>query len=259
MNFFDSHAHYDDDAFNEDREELLSSLQNKGITHVVNVGADIASTKRTIELCEQYDFIYGAAGIHPEAADHVSKNDLDWLKEQYQNPKIVAIGEIGLDYYWKEVEPSIQKEIFSAQLEFSKEANLPVIIHSREASKDTLTMLQLFHKNSHLNGVIHCYSYSKETAREYLDMGFSFGIGGVISFSNAKKLKEAVEYIPIESILLETDCPYLAPVPYRGKRNSSLYLPEIGKEIALIKKMDYEEAMSIIYENTLRFYKIGRK
>lgn len=258
MKFFDSHAHYDDDAFQEDREDLLSSLQEKGVTHVVNVGADIASTKKTISLCEQYEFIYGAAGIHPEAADHISNKELDWLREQYHHPKIVAVGEIGLDYYWKEVDPTVQKEVFAAQLEFSKETKLPVIIHSRDASKDTLDMLQSFYKKSTLQGIIHCYSYSKETAREYLDMGFYFGIGGVISFANAKKLKEAVEYIPIENIVLETDCPYLAPVPYRGKRNSSLYLPEIGKELAAVKQLDFEEAMSIIYENTFRVYKIGR-
>jgi len=256
MKIFDSHAHYDDDAFSNDREELLLSLNENKIAYVVNVGADINSSKRTIELCEKYSFVYGALGIHPEAANNISEDDFEWLRAQYSNPKIVAVGEIGLDYYWKEVEPAIQKEVFYRQMQYGKETKLPVIIHSRDAAKDTLDMIQSANKDNRLQGIIHCYSYTKETAREYLDMGFLFGIGGVITFSNAVKLKEAVKYIPLESLVLETDCPYLAPVPYRGKRNSSLNIPIIGKAIAELKGFEYEKVMEIIFQNTLKIYGI---
>ncbi len=259
MNFFDSHAHYDDIAFEEDRVELLESLREKNINYVVNVGADLESTKRTIDLCNQFSFIYGAAGIHPEAADHLTNKDFAWIREQLNHSKIVAVGETGLDYYWKEVEPHIQKEAFDKQLQFTLETNLPVIVHSRDAAKDTLDMIRSANNNHRMKGIIHCFSYTKETAREYLDMGFLFGIGGVITFSNAQKLKEAVQYIPIGSIVLETDSPYLSPIPFRGKRNSSLNLPIIGKAIAEVKGLDYEEAMSILYQNTLKIYGIQEK
>lgn len=253
---FESHAHYDDDAFDEDREELLNSFREKGIEYVINVGANIQTTKNTIALTEEYPFIYGAAGVHPSDTDELDEEKFAWLKEQCALPKIVAVGEIGLDYYWDEPDRKIQKKWFARQLELAREIKLPVIIHSRDAASDTLDMMKAANAGE-IGGVIHCFSYTKETAREYLAMDFYFGIGGVITFNNAKKLKEAVEYIPLEKILLETDSPYLSPVPYRGKRNSSLNIPLIAEEIARIKEMDYDEVVNITNANACRLFGIS--
>lgn len=253
---FESHAHYDDSAFDKDRDELLESLQEKGVEYVVNIGASIQTTKNTIALAEKYSFIYGAVGVHPSETDELDKEKLLWLKEQCANPKIVAVGEIGLDYYWDEPDRKIQKKWFERQLQMAREVNLPVIIHSRDAAKDTLDMMKDAEAEK-IGGVIHCFSYTKEIAREYLNMDFSFGIGGVATFQNAKKLKEAVEYIPMEKILLETDSPYLAPMPYRGKRNSSLYLSFIAEEIARIKGLTYEEVVSITAKNAKELFRIS--
>ncbi|WMC94359.1 TatD family hydrolase [Kineothrix sp. MB12-C1] len=250
---FESHAHYDDDAFNEDRGELLSSLQEKGIEYVINIGASIATTKNTITLTEKYPFIYGAVGVHPSDTEELDEEKFTWMKEQCSLPKIVAVGEIGLDYYWDEPDRKIQKKWFTRQLQMAREVKLPVVIHSRDAAKDTVDMMRA-ERAEEIGGVVHCYSYTKETAREFLTMDFSFGIGGVITFNNAKKLKEAVEYIPIEKILLETDSPYLAPMPYRGKRNSSLNLPLIAAQIAEIKGMSQEEVVAITTENAKRLF-----
>lgn len=252
---FESHAHYDDEAFDEDRDCLLQSLKEHGIGYVVNVGASIRTTANTIALVEKYPFVYGAAGVHPSDTGELNEENFAWLKEQCAHPKIVAVGEIGLDYYWDEPDREIQKKWFDRQLQLAHEVQLPVIIHSREAAKDTLDMMRAAHAEE-LNGVIHCFSYTKETAREYLDMDYYFGIGGVVTFNNAKKLKEAVEYIPIDKILLETDSPYLAPVPYRGKRNSSLNLSFVAKEIAQIKGIDYDEVVAITEKNAKKLFGI---
>lgn len=259
MRIFDTHAHYDDAAFEEDRDQLLSSLPEQGVELVVNVGADLTSSKTTIALTERYSFIYGAIGFHPENAGSMEEMDMEWLRESSVHKKVVAIGEIGLDYYWKDSEKEIQKKWFDRQLELARQVKLPVIIHSREASRDTLEMLLAAGGKTQLNGVIHCYSYSKETAREYLNMGFMIGIGGVLTFKNANNIKEAAAYIPLESILLETDCPYLAPMPYRGKRNSSLNIPYVAQELASIKGIDYEEVLEKTFQNGKKLYEIGRK
>lgn len=252
---FESHAHYDDDAFDEDRQALLSSLKDKGIEYVINVGASIQTTKNTIALTEKYSFIYGAAGVHPSETDELDEDNFAWLKKQCALPKIVAVGEIGLDYYWDEPDKRIQKKWFKKQLQLAKETALPVVIHSRDAARDTLDIMKA-ERADEIGGVIHCFSYTKETAREYLDMDFSFGIGGVVTFHNAKKLKEAVAYIPMDKILLETDSPYLAPMPNRGKRNSSLNLPYIAQEIAAIKGLPYEEVVRITSENARKLFRI---
>ena len=223
---FDTHAHYDDEAFDEDREELLHTLPEQGIEKVVNIGASLASCKKTIALMEQYDYIYGAIGVHPSETAELKEENFAWLKEQCLPEKCVAVGEIGLDYYWEEPEHNIQKKWFVRQLNLAREVALPVVIHSRDAAKDTIDIMTA-EKAGEIGGVIHCYSYTKETARTFLDMGFYIGIGGVLTFKNAKKLKEAAEYIPMDRIVLETDCPYLAPEPNRGKRNSSLNLPYV--------------------------------
>ena len=250
---FDTHAHYDDEAFDEDREELLWKMKEQGVEFIVNVGASIASTKKTIELVQRYPFLYGAVGIHPSETEELKEEDMLWLKKASVQKDIVAIGEIGLDYYWPEPDREIQKKWFIRQFALSSEVKLPVIIHSRDAAEDTLEILKEWDKDK-TGGVIHCFSYSKEIAREYLSMGYYFGIGGVLTFKNARKLVEAVEIIPMEKILLETDCPYLAPEPYRGKRNQSGYIDFVAEKLAKLKGITKEEVLRITSDNAKNFY-----
>ena len=252
---FDTHAHYDNKAFDEDREALLESLPSQGVARVVNIGASLASCRRTVELTEAYDYIYGAIGVHPSETGELDEEGFGQLREMCGAEKCVAIGEIGLDYYWKEPEREIQKKWFLRQLHLAKKTGLPVVIHSRDAARDTVDILEA-EKGGETGGVIHCYSYTKETARRFLDMGFFFGIGGVLTFQNARKLREAVEYIPLDRIVLETDSPYLAPVPYRGKRNSSLHLPYVIQALAQVKGISEEEARRAAWENSLKLYRM---
>ncbi|MDK2807442.1 MAG: TatD DNase family protein [Clostridiales bacterium] len=251
----ESHAHYEDEAFDEDRNELLNSFSEQGIGVVVNVSSSLETIERTLLLCKQYPFIYGAVGVHPEECAALNDENFEYVKRMLSEDKVVAVGEIGLDYYWDEPERSIQKKWFEAQIALAREAKLPMIIHSRDAAQDTLDILKA-HKSEEIGGVIHCFSYGTEMAREYLNMGFYLGIGGVVTFNNAKKLKEVVAYAPIESIVLETDSPYLSPVPNRGKRNSSLNLVYVAKEIAKIKGLDYHEVVEITEQNAKRMYQI---
>jgi len=253
---FDTHAHYDDEAFNEDRDKLLLSLPENGIEAVVNVGASIQSTKNTLELMKKYSFVYGAAGVHPNETAELNEHLMDWLRHVAGKEKVVAIGEIGLDYYWNEPEPEVQKHWFVRQLDLAREVNLPVIVHSRDAAKDTLDIIKAENARD-MGGVIHCFSYSVEMAREYLSMGFYLGIGGVLTFNNAKKLKEVVDYMPMDQLVLETDCPYLSPVPNRGKRNSSLNLPYVVKAVSEIKGISEEEVIAVTRENARRMYRLG--
>ena len=251
----DTHAHYDDEAFQEDRDTLLNSLQSSGIEAVVNIGASIQTTKNTLELMEKYPFIYGAAGVHPSETAELDDNLLNWLKMVSKTPKVVAIGEIGLDYYWEEPGHDIQKEWFVKQLNLAREVKLPVVIHSRDAARDTLEIMKA-ERSQDIGGVIHCFSYGVEMAREYLNMGFYLGIGGVLTFNNAKKLKEVVEYAPMDRIVLETDCPYLAPAPNRGKRNSSLNLPYVVQAIARIIEISTDEVNEISSRNAKQLYRL---
>lgn len=253
---FESHAHYDDEAFDEDREELLRALEEHGIGTVVNVGASLQSCRTTLALMEQYPFMYGAIGVHPSETAELTQESLAWMEQSCSHPKVVAVGEIGLDYHWEEPEPSIQKLWFREQIRMAKKVGLPLIIHSREAAKDTLDLMRE-EEAAKCGGVIHCFSYTKETARAYLDMGFYFGIGGVITFKNAKKLREAVEYIPLDRLLLETDSPYLAPEPYRGQRNSSLNLPYVAEAIAAIKGVSAEEIEAVTEHNARKLFQIS--
>lgn len=254
---FDTHAHYDDEKFDEDRDELLKSLADAGVGTVVDAASTIDSCHQIIELIDKYPFLYGTLGIHPSECKDMTEDDLDWIRQQFKNPKIVAIGEIGLDYYWPEPDHDIQKKWFEKQLELAKETDMPVVIHSRDAAEDTLNMIKMAQLPPKTVD-IHCFSYSKEIAREYLNMGYYLGVGGVVTFKNAKKLKEVVEYAPIENILLETDCPYLAPEPNRGKRNSSLNLEYIVDKIAELKNMDREDVISITEKNAQDFYRIKK-
>lgn len=252
---FDTHAHYDDKAFDGDREALLESLPGKGIAKVVNVGSSLAACRQTIGLMERYGHIYGAIGIHPSDTGELDEESFAWLRQQYRLPKCVAVGEIGLDYYWDEPAREIQQKWFRRQLELARDVKKPVIVHSREAAKDTADIMKE-ERAEDIGGVIHCYSYTKETARTFLDMGFFFGIGGVLTFKNAKKLKEAVEYIPLDLIVLETDCPYLAPEPNRGKRNSSLNIPYVVSALARIKGVDEETVRQAAWRNAHTLYRL---
>lgn len=251
---FESHAHYDSRKFEEDREELLSSMQENGIGTIMNVGATWKSVTTVIELAEQYPFMYAALGLHPDEVGDLDDEKFEFLKSQCNHEKVVAIGEIGLDYYWDNESHDVQKKWFIRQLDLARELDLPVIIHSRDAAEDTLKIMKEHAKG--LRGVIHCFSYSKELAEEYVKMGFYIGVGGVVTFKNGKKLKEVVEAIPLERILLETDCPYLAPEPYRGKRNSSLYIPHIAQEIADLRGITYEEVVAQTEQNAKMLFGI---
>lgn len=269
---FETHAHYDDKAFDEDREALLASLSDQGIRRVINVGASIESTKTTLALAQTHENIYAAVGVHPSDIEGLNEETYAWLKEQARKPKTVAIGEIGLDYYWdKEAEvQEQQRHWFKRQLDLAVECQLPVIIHSRDAAEDTMRILKEFGRwtiNGHMAadisqqdgetqvcGVIHCYSYSPEMAREFVKMGYYIGVGGVVTFKNAKKLKETVQEIPLERILLETDCPYMAPEPNRGKRNYSGYIPYVVEKIAELKDVSTEEVERVTWDNAMRLF-----
>ena len=252
---FETHAHYDDAKFDTDREMLLADLPQRGISPVINVGSSIATTKTTLSLAQEYPFLYAAVGVHPSDVDDLNEDTYAWLRQQTTLQKTVAVGEIGLDYYWPEPDHETQKKWFLRQLDLAREIKKPVIIHSREAAKDTVDLMTEAHAEE-IGGVIHCYSYTKETAKTFLDMGFYFGIGGVLTFKNAKKLKEAVEYIPMDRIVFETDCPYLAPEPNRGKRNSSLNIPYVIATMAQIKGITEEEVRKAAWENALKLYRM---
>lgn len=251
---FDSHAHYDDEKFAPDRDELLLSLLDNNITKVVNVGASVRGCHDSLALAEKYDFVYAALGIHPEEVLEYDEKDLSWIEEHISDEKVVSVGEIGLDYNFCD-EPeniALQKELFIRQLELARKYNKPVIIHSRDACEDTMAILKQY--GSDLKCVVHCFSYSPEIAAEYVKMGYYIGVGGVVTFKNSKKLVETVEAIPINRILLETDCPYLAPEPNRGKRNDSTNLKYVAEKIAQIKGISSKEVEDITLANTLEFY-----
>ena len=255
---FESHAHYDDDAFENDRHFLLKEMTNNGIESIVNVSSDLKSVETTLNLANQYEFIYAAVGIHPSDCQQLNNEKFLWLGNQALKDKVIAIGEIGLDYYYKEPDKEIQKKWFIKQMNLAKEIQKPVIIHSRDAALDTLEILKSQDLKD-IEGVVHCFSYSKETAKILLNMGYYFGIGGVVTFSNAKKLVDAVEYIPLDHILLETDSPYLAPAPNRGKRNSSLNIPLIAEKIAEIKGVSYEMIVEKTNNNAKKLFSIKNK
>lgn len=253
---FDTHAHYDDEKFDEDREQLLNSLPENGIEAVTDVGASLESCARAVELAHQFPHVYAAIGVHPDHVGALDEAGMSWLEETARREaKVVAIGEIGLDYYWDISAHEVQKVWFRRQLELARKVNLPVIIHSREAAQDTFDVLKQEDAGA-IGGVIHCYSGSLEMAREYVKMGFYIGIGGVVTFKNAKTIKQVAREIPLERIVLETDCPYLAPVPYRGKRNSSLYLPQVVGELSELKEISREEVIRVTCENAKRLYRL---
>ena len=255
---FETHAHYEDVKFDSDREALLASLPKQNIEYVINVGSNLETTKRSIELAKQYDYIFAAVGVHPSDVEELDESSYDVLEKAAKFEKTVAIGEIGLDYYWDK-EPAVQakqREWFKRQMLLAKQHNLPVIIHSRDAAEDTMRVMKEI-KAEEIPGVIHCYSYSVEMAKEFIKMGYYIGIGGVVTFKNAKKLKEVAAEIPLERILLETDCPYMAPEPHRGERNSSLYLPYVVEKLAEIRNISKEEIISTTNQNARKLFLSG--
>ena len=252
---FETHAHYDDERFAEDREEVISSLPSCGVKKVINVGSSLKSCKRTLELADQYHFVYAALGVHPSDIADLDEAGFSWLTQQMDKKKTVAVGEIGLDYYWDK-EPEVQERQrywFLRQLELAAAKKLPVIIHSRDAAADTMQILKEV-QDKQITGVIHCYSYSPEMAKEFVKMGYYIGVGGVVTFKNAKKLKETVEQLPLERILLETDCPYMAPEPNRGKRNYSGYIPYVVDMIAQLKGITADEVENVTWENAMKLF-----
>ncbi|MGI6031420.1 MAG: TatD family hydrolase [Eubacteriales bacterium] len=235
---FDTHAHYDSRQFAQDWEPLLESMPQNGVGLILNPGCDMETSRRVLELCDRFPFVYGAVGIHPEEADGAREGDIDRLREMARHPKVKAIGEIGLDYYWKEVPRETQQHWLRLQLELARELQLPVIIHDREAHGDCMDILREY---PDLRVVFHCFSGSVEMAREIVRRGWYLSFTGVITFPNSKKAVEVVEEIPLERMFIETDSPYMAPVPYRGKRNSSLYVHRVAERIAEIKGLSLQE------------------
>lgn len=257
---FDTHAHYDDAQFDEDREELLACLPGCGIGDVVDVGAGLKSTARALDLAGKYPFVHAAVGVHPTQTGELTEERFAWLAAQLEKEKVVAVGEIGLDYHW-DCSRDTQKYWFERQLWLAVEKDFPVIIHSRDAAEDTLAIMRRVYRGAQeqkkrLAGVIHCFSYGKEIAREYVGMGFFLGIGGVVTFKNARRTKEVVRETALGQLVLETDCPYLSPEPHRGERNSSLYLPLVAEEIARLKETTAQEVIRVTAENARRLYRL---
>ncbi|MCD7955406.1 MAG: TatD family hydrolase [Lachnospiraceae bacterium] len=253
---FDTHAHYDDEAFDDDREELLSQMAAAGVGAIVNMGASLEGVEASQRLAARYPFIYAAVGVHPDEVGSLDEEKLHGFYELCRNRKTVAIGEIGLDYYWDRESHEIQKQWFRRQLQMAKDVGLPVNIHSRDAAQDTFDVMKEEHAGT-TGGIIHCFSASAQMAREYVKLGYYIGVGGVVTFKNARVMKEVVAEVPVDHIVIETDCPYLAPAPHRGKRNSSLYLPLVIEAIAGIKGMTTQEVEESTWENARRVYRIS--
>ena len=252
---FDTHAHFDDRQFDEDRDELLSSMQENGVGYIVNASYSVNSTKEAISLAEKYDFMYATAGIHPNDRDALREDSFEEIKRLATHPKVKAIGEIGLDYYWEKIDHDVQKNSFARQISIADELSLPFVVHCRDACKDTLDILKSEYKGG--GALMHCFSESKETAKILLDMGLTFAIGGTVTFKNNVRTVEAVKYIPLENIVIETDSPYLAPTPNRGKRNSSLYIHYVAEKIAEIKGVSLELVEKTTTENAKKFFNIN--
>ncbi|MFZ5752851.1 MAG: TatD family hydrolase [Bacillota bacterium] len=252
---FDTHAHLDDKQFAQDREEVIQRAKDGGVELIVNVGYNLASAKRTLALVEKYDFIYGSVGLHPHDAKDGDDRTLAELKRMAQHPKIVALGEMGLDYYWNHSPHEVQKEVFRKQIALAKELKLPIIIHDRDAHQDILNIVKE-EGAKEVGGIFHCYSGSWPMAREVMKLGFYISLAGPVTFHNAQKPKEVVKEVPLDYLLIETDCPYLAPVPYRGRRNEPLYVAKVAEMIAEVKGIPVEKVAEATKENGKRVFRI---
>lgn len=262
---FDTHTHYDDEAFDADRDELVAGLPEHGIGMICNIGASMQGTRDSIALAQKYPFVYAAAGVHPDEVGELNEETFAELSEMAAAQKVVAVGEIGLDYHGYDIyddkpDKETQAYWFRRQLELAISLNKPVVIHSRNAAADTMEIMKQAHEDGLKCAVIHCYSYSREIAGEYLDMGFYLGIGGVLTYEGQKKLTKTVESMPLDRLLLETDCPYLTPVPIRKnrERNCSLYLNHVVDKIAELKGITPQEVEKTTWENAHRFYGIDK-
>lgn len=252
--FFDTHTHYDDARFDDDRFALLAGMKAQNVSLILNAGADMPSSLTSVELSEKFDFIYAAVGVHPHDAKEMTDNDFMILESLFKNPKVVAVGEIGLDYHYDFSPREIQKEVFKKQLGLATKLNKPVIIHNRESTEDCIAIV----KEHNVKGVFHCFSGSLETAKELFAMGYYLSFGGVITFANAKKFIDIIKWIPDDKILIETDCPYLAPVPYRGQRNHSGFIVKVAEKVAEIKGWSLEKTAEITLNNGKTLFNIER-
>lgn len=252
---FDSHAHYNDEKFDDDRDELLSSMPENNVGLIMNSCSSLDEVPLIFDICKKYPFVYASVGIHPHEVESMTEDDIITLKEYAKNPKVKAIGEIGLDYYYDFSPRDIQKKWFARQVELAKELNMPVIIHDRNAHKDCMDILRACNV-SEAGGVFHCYAGSVEMAREILDWGMYIAFGGTLTFKNSVRPVEVAKYVPLDRIAIETDSPYLTPVPHRGKRNSSLYIHYVAEKLAEIRGMSAEEIENITYENAKRCFKM---
>ena len=249
---FDTHAHYNDEQFDPDRDELLKTMEKAGVGTIMEIGASLKSSRQAVALSKQYPFVYAAVGVHPDNVGELNEETFQDLTEMCEEPKVCAVGEIGLDYYWDKESREMQKYWFIRQLELAKEKELPVNIHSRDAAEDTMEILKNY--AGKITAIIHCYSYSKEIALEYVKMGFYIGVGGVVTFKNGKKLKETVRAIPLDRIVLETYCPYMSPEPNRVNRNDSRNIHYVAEEIARIKEVTKEEVIKQTENNAKLIY-----
>lgn len=251
-NIFDTHSHYTDEAYNNDRDSLLTEIFDKEVSYIIECATDYDSSVKALKLSEKFDNLYVALGIHGLDSERAYKTDFEKIKPLFENKKVVAVGEIGLDYHYEKESRNIQLECFKSHLSLSNELNLPVIVHDREAHQDTFDLIKEYNSR----GIIHCYSGSVEMAKEYIKLGLYIGIGGAVTFKNAKTIKEVAKIIPIENIVLETDCPYMTPEPYRGKRNRSDYIKFVAQKIADIKNMEAQEVINICTENEKSLFNI---
>ncbi len=251
---FDTHAHMDDRAFDADRDVLLASLPEMGIGLLMNAGCSLESSRSAAALAKKYDYIYAAVGSHPDAADEVNSEVLEEYKKLCKlNPKVKAIGEIGLDYHYEDIPRDLQKKAFIAQMELARELDLPVIVHERDAHEDGMAIVKQFPE---VTGVFHCYSGAAEMARQLVDLGWYIGFTGVLTFKNARKAIETAQSIPLERIVIETDCPYMSPEPFRGKRNDPSKIYRMAEKLAEIRGISADEARRITFENGKRLYRI---
>ena len=251
-NIFDSHAHYNDEQFDIDRDTLLASLLEAGIVGIINCGTDVASSAASLEMAEKYPFVYAACGFHPESALEFTDADLSEIEKMLSHEKCVAVGEIGLEYHYDFVPKDVQIAVFEKHLQLAVKHDMPVIVHDREAHADTMDLLKKYKPK----GVLHCYSGSTEMAKEVLKLGMYIGLGGAVTFKNAVKPVEVAQMIPLDRLLLETDCPYMAPVPMRGKRNNSAYIEFVAEKIASVRGISAQELLDITADNTRKLFDI---
>ncbi|MBT2719132.1 TatD family hydrolase [Bacillus sp. ISL-57] len=253
---FDTHVHVNAEQFNEDLEDVIGRAKEAGVDNMVVVGFDRPTIIRAMELIETYDFMYAAVGWHPVDAIDMTEDDLQWIEELSNHPKVVAIGEMGLDYHWDKSPKDVQMEVFRKQIRLAKKVGLPIIIHNREATADIVNILKE-EEASRVGGIMHCFSGSAETALECINMNFYISLGGPVTFKNAKKPKEVAAAVPLDRLLIETDCPYLAPHPYRGKRNEPSYVKLVAEQIAEIKQLTIEEVSKATTKNAKKLFGIN--